>query len=269
LKQVFRAVCPRPRIVECLGPCCRYGTRAPEPSGARFFALGGAVIIEPTWAAFDIWLWQYQPLNTLNLLGVALGLAMDAFAVAIVAGLTLAAVTPRHVFRLAFHFGLFQFLMPVLGWFVGRWLASYVATYDHWLAFALLSYVGGKMLVEAFRGEEPGSRLDPTRGLLLVTLSVATSIDALAVGLSMAFLHLSVWGPAIVIGMVAAGLTAIGVAFGNRLGQRIGRWAEAGGGCVLLLIGARILVMHLTARPVDAVSLIGSPLWSQGLSVFG
>jgi putative Mn2+ efflux pump MntP len=186
-------------------------------------------------------------LNTLNLLGVALGLAMDAFAVAIVAGLTLKTVTPRHVFRLAFHFGLFQFLMPILGWAVGYGLSTYVATYDHWLAFGLLSYVGGKMLVEAWRGESVHSHLDPTRGFLLVTLSVATSIDALAVGLSMAFLKVSVWMPAVVIGLVAAALTALGIHFGQRLGQRVGRWAEAAGGSVLLLIGAKILVTHLGA----------------------
>lgn len=176
-----------------------------------------------------------------------MGLAMDAFAVAIVTGLTLAAVTPRHVFRLAFHFGLFQFLMPILGWLIGHGLSRYVEAYDHWLAFALLSYVGGKMLWEAWHGEEPDPNFDPTRGLLLVTLSIATSIDALAVGLSMAFLEVSVWGPAVVIGLVAAALTTLGIIFGSRLGQRVGRWAEVAGGTVLLAIGVRILVSHLMA----------------------
>jgi len=172
---------------------------------------------------------------------------MDAFAVAIVAGLTLATVTPRHVFRLAFHFGLFQFLMPILGWLAGHELSRYVEAYDHWLAFGLLCYVGGKMLWEAYNGQHPNSQLDQTRGLLLVTLSVATSIDALAVGLSMAFLDVSVWGPAVVIGLVAAALTTVGIVFGSRLGHRVGRWAEAAGGSVLLVIGARILVSHLAA----------------------
>jgi manganese efflux pump family protein len=184
-------------------------------------------------------------LSTLNLLLVALGLAMDAFAVAIVAGLTLPEVGPRHVFRLAFHFGLFQFLMPIVGWTIGFGLSSYVAAFDHWIAFALLVYVGGKMLLAAYQGEESSSKADPTRGVLLVTLSVATSIDALAVGLSMAFLEVSVWGPAVVIGLVAAALTAVGIAFGSRLGRRVGRWAEALGGTVLLGIGVRILFSHL------------------------
>lgn len=185
-------------------------------------------------------------MSLLSLLGVALGLAMDAFAVSIAAGLTVAPVTHRHVFRLAFHFGLFQFLMPILGWLLGTQLAGYAAAYDHWAAFVLLSFVGGKMLWESYDHDAAESApADPTRGATLVTLSVATSIDALAVGLSMAFLQVSVWFPAVVIGLVAAGLTAVGILFGSRLGARMGRWAEAIGGSVLLLIGSRILVSHL------------------------
>ncbi len=172
---------------------------------------------------------------------------MDAFAVAIVAGLTLATITPRHVFRLAFHFGLFQFLMPILGWFLGYGLNRQLAAYDHWLAFLLLAYVGGKMLWHACRGDSPDEHFDPTRGVHLIILSVATSIDALAVGFSLALLGVSVWGPAVIIGLVAAGLTTVGITFGSRLGNRVGRWAEAAGGTVLLLIGLRILVSHLTA----------------------
>jgi manganese efflux pump family protein len=181
----------------------------------------------------------------LTLLGIALGLAMDAFAVAIAAGLTLPTVTPRHTFRLAFHFGLFQFLMPVLGWFGGSQLATHIGGYDHWLAFGLLGFVGGKMLWEAWHGEEARDLRDPTRGWTLVTLSVATSIDALAVGLSLAFLDVSIWVPSVVIGLVAALLTTLGLEFGSRLGPRWGKWAEILGGCVLLFIGARILFLHL------------------------
>lgn len=184
--------------------------------------------------------------NWLTLLGVAVGLSMDAFAVAIAAGLTIERVTPRHTFRLAFHFGLFQFLMPILGWLAGHQVAAYIGAWDHWLAFGLLGYVGGKMLWEARseRGPEE-TKADPTRGLTLVTLSLATSIDALAVGLSMAFLGVSVWLPSVVIGIVAATLTAIGIGFGSRLGPRCGRWAEIAGGCVLIFIGLRIVWSHL------------------------
>jgi len=185
--------------------------------------------------------------NLPSLVGIAIGLAMDAFAVSVAAGLTLGKVTHRHTFRLAFHFGLFQFLMPVLGWLAGREVAGPIRDYDHWLAFALLGYVGGKMLYDGWRGDCSESGSDPTRGLMLVTLSLATSIDALAVGLSMAFLNVSVWFPAMVIGAVAAGLTAIGISFGQRIGPRVGRWAEVSGGCVLIFIGFRVLIVHLSA----------------------
>ena len=184
-------------------------------------------------------------MNWPNLLGISVGLAMDAFAVSITAGLTLAPVTARHTFRLAFHFGLFQFLMPILGWLAGKELASEISAYDHWVAFGLLAFVGIKMLRDARGHRQPESRTDPTRGLMLVTLSVATSIDALAVGLSMAFMHVSIWIPSVVIGLVAAALSAVGIGLGSRLGPRCGRWAEALGGCLLLLIGTRILLSDL------------------------
>lgn len=186
-------------------------------------------------------------MNWINVLGLSLGLAMDAFAVAIAAGVSLARVTPRHVFRLAFHFGLFQFLMPVVGWLVGSQVAHWIQAFDHWVAFALLAWVGGKMLWEGCAGQEERSVSDPTRGLTLVTLSVATSIDALAVGLSLALLGVDVWGPSVVIGVITATLTAVGISFGNRWGRRWGRAAEILGGCVLLLIGVKIVVSHLFA----------------------
>ena len=129
----------------------------------------------------------------LTILGIALGLAMDAFAVAIAVGLSIPALTRRHVFRLAWHFALFQAMMPVIGWLAGRTVSSYIAAFDHWVAFGLLSVIGGKMIYEAGHPEQAADRGDPTRGLMLVTLSVATSIDALAVGLSLAFLDLSIW----------------------------------------------------------------------------
>jgi putative Mn2+ efflux pump MntP len=172
---------------------------------------------------------------------------MDAFAVSIVAGLTLPRVTPRHTFRLAFHFGLFQCLMPILGWMAGMRVELFISAYDHWVAFLLLAVVGGKMLVEAWKGESENQPGDPTRGLLLLTLSLATSIDALAVGLSMAFMRVSVWGPSVVIGMVAAALSAVGITFGSRLGTRVGPWAEVCGGCILIFIGVKIVVTHMRA----------------------
>ncbi len=180
-------------------------------------------------------------LDWLYLLGLSLGLAMDAFAVSIAVGLALESITWRRVFRLSFHFGLFQFLMPVVGWLAGRRLAARIGDYDHWAVFALLAYVGGKMLWEARREKRPASDRDPTRGLTLVALSVAVSLDALAVGLSMAFVGVAVWVPSVVIGVVAAMMTSLGLALSNRLGARWGRGAEAAGGIVLILIGLSVL----------------------------
>jgi manganese efflux pump family protein len=182
-------------------------------------------------------------LTWLSLLGLSVGLAADAFAVAVAAGLVIDTVTPGHVFRLGFHFGLFQFMMPIVGWLAGEQLAAHLGGSAPWLAFALLSYVGGKMLWEARREKNAESSKDPTRGLTLLTLSLATSLDALAVGMSMALLGESVWIPSVVIGVVTAALTAVGLALGSRIGSRWARWAEAAGGAVLILIGLKVLLM--------------------------
>jgi len=152
-------------------------------------------------------------LHWLSLLGLSVGLATDAFAVSIAAGIAVETVTPRHVFRVGFHFGLFQFMMPILGWLAGERLAQHIDGYDRWLAFVLLGYVGGKMLWEAWKGVGMRGDNDPTRGLTLLTLSVATSIDALAVGLSMAFMGVSVWFPSVMIGVVTAAMASVGIAF--------------------------------------------------------
>lgn len=182
-----------------------------------------------------------------NILGIAVGLAMDAFAVSIAAGLSIPRLTRGHVFRMAWHFGLFQSMMPIVGWLAGKAMARYIVAYDHWVAFSLLALIGGKMLYEAAAGgvARPKMQSDPTRGVTLLVLSVATSVDALAVGLSLAFLKVSIWLPAVVIGLVAGVLTMVGICFGNRLGERYEHWAQAAGGTVLLAIGVHILVSHL------------------------
>lgn len=181
----------------------------------------------------------------INLLGLSFGLAMDAFAVSVAVGLSLAAVTPRHTFRIAFHFGLFQFMMPVIGWSAGHGAAAYITRWDHWVAFGLLGLVGGKMLWESAAEKRFVSGKDPTRGISLVILSVATSLDALAIGLSMALIGASVWVPSFVIGLVACGLSAVGILFGSRIGPRWGPWAERAGGCILIFIGLKILLADL------------------------
>ena len=180
-------------------------------------------------------------MSWLSIFGIAVGLALDALAVSIAAGLAVPRLTGRHVFRLAFHFALFQFMMPILGWTIGRTISNFVSAYDHWAAFGLLTVIGGKMLWEAAANRQPENRSDPTRGWTLLTLCVATSVDALAVGLSMAFLRVTIWAPSVVIGLVTAVLTSVGICFGSRIGRRFGRLAEVAGGIILIGIGLRIL----------------------------
>lgn len=182
-------------------------------------------------------------LPTIFLLAVVLGL--DAFAVALSAGASLGRVTGRQMFRLSFHFGLFQFMMPVLGWLAGAQFVGAIGRVDHWIAFGLLAFIGGRMLHASFRPEGEKIATDMTRGLTLVSLSVATSIDALAVGLSLALLKVAVLLPSAIIGLVAAAMTVAGMRLGQRGSARIGRHMERIGGIVLIGIGIRIVIEHL------------------------
>jgi putative Mn2+ efflux pump MntP len=185
--------------------------------------------------------------NIWVILGMALALAMDAFAVSLGLGLRLRPATGAQTFRLAFHFGLFQFLMPVIGWTAGEGFVRHIGGYDHWVAFGLLVAVGGKMILESLRREARirAGDSDPTRGLSLFILSIATSLDALAVGLTLAALHLDIVYPAAVIGVVAFFMTVTGMKLGPLLGKVIGKRAELMGGVILILIGLKILSEHL------------------------
>jgi putative Mn2+ efflux pump MntP len=186
-------------------------------------------------------------MNISSVFLIALALAVDAFVVALAAGVTLPKVGLRHTFRLAWHFGLFQGGMNVIGWAGGLTFRSLIEDYDHWLAFALLFLVGARMIHEALHlDEDKKAQADPTRGYSLVMLSVATSIDALAVGLSFAFLQTDILMPALVIGVVACLLTAVGLHLGRmiRHASRLGTVAEISGGLVLIGIGGKILYEH-------------------------
>ena len=181
---------------------------------------------------------------------------MDAFAVALTAGVRLQSVGVSRTLRMAGTFGIFQFLMPVAGWLLGVKAQRYIESYDHWLAFALLSFVGGKMLWEAWKNrgktEEECTYTDPTTGRTLLMLGIATSLDAMAVGLSMALLDIDVWIPAAIIGVVCFAITTIGLHMGrlictikgfSSLGN-LGNKANVLGGLVLVAIGLGILKEH-------------------------
>ncbi len=176
---------------------------------------------------------------------IALVLAIDAFVVSLAAGTHVKVRGIRPLFRLSFHFGFFQFLMPVLGWLIGYKISVYTSAFDHWIVLVLLSYIGIKMIISGINKEKKDYSSDPSKGITLFILSIATSIDAFAVGLSLALLNVSIWYPAVIIGVITATLSAIGVVSGNSLGMKLGKKMEIVGGIVLILLGIKIVFEHL------------------------
>jgi len=183
-----------------------------------------------------------QPGGWLPVLALAVGLGCDAFAVGLAVGARWCG--PRQVFRLAFHFGLFQFLMPLLGWLLGRTLLVRVLHAGHWLGAAILCAVGLKILLDALRGgpdRQDVAPFDPTRGWSLVGLSVATSIDALAVGVGMGVAGSRLLGPAVVIGITAGAMTLAAMRLGRSLPRRAGRGLEVAGALLIFAAAAAML----------------------------
>ena len=185
-----------------------------------------------------------------ELLMIGVGLSMDAFAVAVCKGLGMSRVNWRHAFVIALFFGGFQALMPLVGWALGTQFAALITPVDHWIAFVLLAVIGGKMLVDAVRGDdddgtESAANADTLDVKELVMLAVATSIDALAVGITFAFLGVDIVGAVAVVGVTTFVLSFAGVAVGNQFGARFEKPASIVGGMVLILIGLKILLEHL------------------------
>ena len=190
---------------------------------------------------------------------IALSLSMDAFAVSVSSAACSKGLSRRHMLRAAFAFGLFQFLMPLAGWFLGSAFKGPIAAFDHWVAFALLAFVGGKMLFEVFEewrhspnrascpAEDETAKRDLSSKRIVLALAVATSIDALAVGISFSLIGKAAFQPSAVIGIVTFLVCCAGFFFGKKLGLLFGLWAEIAGGGVLIGIGARILFSHISA----------------------
>ena len=191
-------------------------------------------------------------MNILNIVGISMALAMDAFAVAVAAGICLETLTTRRMFRLWWHFGLFQAMMLVIGWGAGLTIRGIIEQFDHWVAFALLAFVGGSMVRNALKPDDDCLRKDPTRGSLMVMLSLATSLDALAVGLSLSVINISIWMPAVIVGITAALFTAGGMIIGARAVRIawVRKYAALAGAVVLYLIGFRILFDHGALKPI-------------------
>jgi putative Mn2+ efflux pump MntP len=184
-------------------------------------------------------------LNTITLIAIAISLAMDAFAVSISTGAYLISPQPRQVFRMAFHFGFFQFIMPITGWVGGYTIIDYIRRADHWIAAGLLIFVGVKMIQESFRTEKKFLK-DPTRGFTLVVLSIATSLDAMAIGFTLSMIHVSILYPSIIIGLTAAIFSVAGIYLGSNVTAVLGKRIETLGGIVLFIIAGKILIEHLT-----------------------
>jgi putative Mn2+ efflux pump MntP len=184
-------------------------------------------------------------MDILSILLIAVGLAMDAFAVAIVSGLTLTRVRAQNALTVALFFGTFQALMPVIGWLSGNTFKGYIADVDHWVAFGLLTIVGCRMIYESFRFESDKKKIDPENTAVLFILAIATSIDALAVGITLSLLDVAIVIPAVIIGTVTFVLSYVGVYIGNKFGHFFERKIELIGGLILIGIGIKILIDHL------------------------
>lgn len=176
---------------------------------------------------------------------IAFALAIDAFAICLSAGAYLGNVTRRQRFRLSFHFGIFQTGMTILGWFAGSTIVKLIENFDHWVAFAILAFIGIKMVETGIREKTDHITKDITKGLSLISLSVATSIDALAVGFSLGIIRKEVLFTSIIIGLVAAGMSILGIMLGEKLSMKFGHKISVFGGILLILIGLNILREHL------------------------
>jgi len=182
----------------------------------------------------------------LTICGIAVGLAMDAFAVSVVSGSVFKQLNIRHALRMAFFFGAFQAVMPLIGYAAGNAFSAYIAAWDHWIAFGLLLVIGGKMILESFKfSEVEESPKDPSNLAVLLTLSIATSIDALAVGVTLSLITTAIMAAVTVIGIVTFVLSYGGFEIGKRLGHFFENKIEIFGGLILIAIGAKILISHL------------------------
>lgn len=185
-------------------------------------------------------------MSILDIIVLAVGVSMDAFAVSITKGLAKRSLRIKHYISVALWFGGFQALMPLVGYMLGANFAAAVADFDHWIAFSLLTVIGGNMLYESLFKREEGDPIVASFGFkIMLMLAVATSIDALAVGVSLAFLGANIWRAIAIIGSTTALFSAFGLWLGKLFGDRFKRSAEVIGGAVLILIGVKILIEHL------------------------
>ena len=183
-------------------------------------------------------------MGTIEILLISVGLAMDAFAVSVCKGLSMKKMNWKKAIIIGLYFGIFQALMPVLGYFLGTTFEQFITNIDNWIAFVLLSAIGGNMIQESF-DQESETCNDNVDVKTMVILAIATSIDALAVGITFACLRINIVLPVISIGIITFILSVIGVKIGNKFGDKYENKAEFIGGLILILLGIKILLEHL------------------------
>ena len=189
-------------------------------------------------------------MNLINIIAIAVALSMDALAVSVVNGFIIKNLRYTHALRIAFFFGFFQAIMPLLGWAAGLYFRKYIESFDHWIAFALLAFIGGKMIYEStIVKKDVCDNCDNKKTCLdfgtLIILSIATSIDALAVGISFSVLHIHIIEPVLIIGIITFIICLAGVYIGDRVGHFFEDKLEIAGGVILIIMGFRILFTHL------------------------
>ncbi len=175
---------------------------------------------------------------------ISLGLAMDAFAVSVSNGMVISNLRLCDALKFGLFFGFFQMLMPLIGWTAGRLFSDYITAFDHWVAFILLAYIGIKMILDAKNGEEASGS---TKFKVLLVLAIATSIDALAAGITFAFMAVNIWFSIFIIGFITLVLSTAGALLGCRAGCALGSRAQIAGGILLVGMGLKILIEHLMA----------------------
>ncbi len=186
-------------------------------------------------------------MDFITILLFAVALAMDAFTVSVCGGMTIRDLKLSQSLKISFCFGGFQAVMPILGWLAGLTMSRFVGEIDHWVAFTLLGLIGGKMIYDSWQGEECIDETQFLNNWVLLSLGIATSIDAFAVGLTFAFLKGTIWTSALIIGLVTFGFCLVGVRLGERFGGLVKHHIGAVGGIILIGIGVKILVQHIMA----------------------
>jgi putative Mn2+ efflux pump MntP len=184
-------------------------------------------------------------MNIITILLIAVGLSFDTFAVSVSSGLTIRHIRFLQAVKIAFTLAVFQSLMPLIGWFLGNQVSGYIANYDHWVAFGLLSVLGLKMAYESLKKDKENSNFNPLNLLVLLGMAVATSIDALVIGVSFALVEINIYWSILVIGVVTFLVSMVGMLFGKKVGGKLGKQMEIIGGLILIGIGIKILLEHL------------------------